>query len=178
MTSTDKDNASNFQSTSATEEPQPQEPQEAAPEEPKRGKTSACVIEIKGVQNSHLPETLREILGNFSNFWDGKNVVVDMKVTTQVPHRPPITHLGVLIGVWITTGFFSLFQDALGKERYIEVIRQYWVTGYISVPVALALLVLCGILIFASQKVYESENSLADFKGKSREAPDGDSEKE
>ncbi len=48
---------------------------------------------------------------------------------------------GVAIGSGITVAVMSLFQDVLGQERYIDLIRNHWVTGYFSVPLALLLLV-------------------------------------
>lgn len=48
---------------------------------------------------------------------------------------------GLAVGSGITVAVMSLFQDVLGQERYIDLIRHQWVTGYFSVPIALLLLV-------------------------------------
>lgn len=42
-------------------------------------------------------------------------------------------HAGVVFAICIE----SLVQDALGREGYIAVVRAHWISGWITVPIAL-----------------------------------------
>lgn len=42
-----------------------------------------------------------------------------------------------LFGMLFMNSVISLFQDALGKDGYIEFARTHWVSGWIAVPLAL-----------------------------------------
>lgn len=46
----------------------------------------------------------------------------------------------VLAGVGILISFESLFQDFLGQEGYMRLVRDHWVSWVYSVPLALILL--------------------------------------
>jgi hypothetical protein len=45
------------------------------------------------------------------------------------------------VGALFYMSVISLYQDFLGKEGYIDLIKSNWVPSYISVPIALILLV-------------------------------------
>ncbi len=40
---------------------------------------------------------------------------------------------GIMLGI----STFSLFQDIMGKEAYIEYLHNHWVSGWVTVPLAL-----------------------------------------
>jgi hypothetical protein len=46
----------------------------------------------------------------------------------------------------------SLFQDYCGKEGYIEVVRNHWMSAYITVPLALAALLLSFWLLWYARR--------------------------
>lgn len=52
---------------------------------------------------------------------------------------------GFVAGMLMVTAIRSLMQDAMGKEDYIASIQYIWVEWYISVPVAVVLLLLALI---------------------------------
>lgn len=49
----------------------------------------------------------------------------------------------VSCGMGLASCFYSLYQDYLGQSAYIEVCRNHWVSGDITVPLVLFSLVLC-----------------------------------
>jgi hypothetical protein len=54
-----------------------------------------------------------------------------------------------LLGVSIMTCVQSIYQDALGQERYIALARSHWVDPAISLPIAIALLVVSMLCLVA-----------------------------
>lgn len=52
---------------------------------------------------------------------------------------------GVVIGWSLDSAFHSLFQDFVGQEGYINLVRNHWISGWYTVPGALLLLAM-GIL--------------------------------
>ncbi len=52
---------------------------------------------------------------------------------------------------WLFCGcIYSIYQDILGKETYIYYLQNYWMSSYISLP--LALIVLGGIFYYYIKK--------------------------
>lgn len=47
-------------------------------------------------------------------------------------------------GGLFTVCILSLLQDFIGKEQYIEMVQNYWVSAWISIPLALICIV-CAI---------------------------------
>ena len=55
-------------------------------------------------------------------------------------------------GVISAIAGMSLWQDGLGQERYLEVVRSRWTTGWVTVPLALALLAFVVASLVAEQR--------------------------
>lgn len=66
-------------------------------------------------------------------------------VTTSTLRENNLTHLWA--GSSILAGLISLAQDAIGQERYLQLVRTAWVPAWISVPMALALLAFSGYML-------------------------------
>lgn len=64
---------------------------------------------------------------------------------------------GVVVGLCC----LSLLQDTIGKEAYIAIIDEHWVSGWISVPISIAIMLFC--LWRLSVSVY-NECELARYK--------------
>jgi len=51
------------------------------------------------------------------------------------------------IGMWtggaLVLALISLYQDFLGKERYIECVKNYWVNSNFSIPISFVILGTC-----------------------------------
>lgn len=54
--------------------------------------------------------------------------------------------LGYLAGVLVYSGTLSFYQDLLGCERYIAVVRSGWISWKITVPMAIVS-ILIGLFI-------------------------------
>ncbi len=58
-----------------------------------------------------------------------------------------VLDLGWWSGVLMTLAVLSLYQDFFGRDRYIEIVRAGWVSGWITVPLAIAKMVIALILL-------------------------------
>lgn len=52
----------------------------------------------------------------------------------------------VMSGYLLGAAFTSLYQDFLGREKYIQMVEAHWVDSSFSVPVALLMIVVAVIL--------------------------------
>jgi hypothetical protein len=50
--------------------------------------------------------------------------------------------------VLIVAAALSLLQDLMGLERYVQLVRDHWISPWVTVPLALSLW-LCGVLCLA-----------------------------
>ena len=58
----------------------------------------------------------------------------------------------------IIAGGLSIFQDLVGKERYLALVSMHWVNGYISIPIAIfAIIIGCGFLVINYRRLSEPE---------------------
>jgi len=46
-------------------------------------------------------------------------------------------------GLIVSVSILSVWQDAIGKDAYIEMVSGYWAPAWISVPLALSLIAFC-----------------------------------
>lgn len=60
-------------------------------------------------------------------------------------------------GALVCGAGISLVQDALGKDGYVALIQAAWISGWITVPGALLVLVLAGWLYWRAQEGEHSE---------------------
>lgn len=64
-----------------------------------------------------------------------------------------------LSGMLIYMGVSSLYQDFLGKDGYIQKVNESWVSGSITIPLAICLIAL-GIYLFQKySKVYHFQKT-------------------
>lgn len=59
---------------------------------------------------------------------------------------------GFWAGACMTAAIVSLVADYYGKEGYIELIRERWVSGTYSVPLAIAAFTVALFVLFRSGK--------------------------
>lgn len=58
---------------------------------------------------------------------------------------------------WLSaTAGLSLFQDALGRDRYIELCREHWIPANVSVPIAILMI---GVAVVLAIRAAEEEAS-------------------
>lgn len=53
---------------------------------------------------------------------------------------------GIMVGALAATGIYSLIQDWMGPEGYVEYVQNHWVSASWTVPIALASL-LIGLIV-------------------------------
>lgn len=58
-----------------------------------------------------------------------------------------INYRSFLAGILIVTAIKSLYQDLLGLDNYLEVVRLNWVSWKISVPSAITILLFIPYLL-------------------------------
>jgi len=53
---------------------------------------------------------------------------------------------GFIAGFLFAISSFGLYQDFLGREGYAQYVLDHWVTGWISVPIEVATLIIALVL--------------------------------
>ena len=60
-------------------------------------------------------------------------------------------------GMFFINGLNSLFQDLLGKEAYIQFIKKYWISSWLTVPIALFMII--GSIFYMSYQTKKLLNA-------------------
>ena len=58
----------------------------------------------------------------------------------------------VLSGYFLHSCFDSLYQDAIGKGRFIYLVSNGWVNAKLTVPSAIVVLICCFVVIAEAKK--------------------------
>lgn len=67
---------------------------------------------------------------------------------------------GFWAGFVMALALHSLYQDALGRDRYIESVRVGWVSAWVSVPLALLALLLSVAWLVAADLSSRKESDV------------------
>ena len=72
-----------------------------------------------------------------------------LKEFTKISEARSFVLLMYLLGFAFHSALNSLIQDLLGKDRYINVVQNYWVDSTISMPISIVCVgIITSIMIF------------------------------
>ena len=63
--------------------------------------------------------------------------------------------LGFMCGFLIAMAIYSLLQDTFGQERYLRLVAENWIPGWITVPLALVVVLSCYWIYFRRRRDIE-----------------------
>jgi len=55
----------------------------------------------------------------------------------------------IAVGWILNTSYQILFQDIMGKERFLKYIDNMWVSGYVTVTAAIVMLICCYSVVMS-----------------------------